>query len=234
MTQRLRSINGHEPRFQDRDPVAKPLGLIKVVCTEKNRPAFGFQLQNEFADALSDLRIQSRRRLVQKQHLRLMNKSACQCELLLHPFREAAGAFVAPLPQLEQAKIFLKMSGGIGDSIKLCKELQITERRQAFVEAGHFRRYPDDATDAVIVLTYLESVDYCFAGAWMNQTSQYPGRGRFSRPVGPQQPQDLTGVDIQAQPVHGQIGLELFGQVPAVNHTNVMASETKSATPDPR
>jgi hypothetical protein len=105
------------------------------VRTEKNRPAFGFELQNEFADSLRDLRIKSRRGFVKEQNLRLVNESARQREFLLHPFGKGSGTIVPPLPQIEQAKVFFNVFGGIGDSVEFGEKFEVAEGRQPLIKA---------------------------------------------------------------------------------------------------
>ena len=70
-----RRIEGDDvPLVHDRDSIAKDLGLIEVVRGQEDRGSAGLDASDELPEIAPRLRVQSRRRLVEKQDLRLVHE----------------------------------------------------------------------------------------------------------------------------------------------------------------
>ena len=76
-----------------RDPAAERLGIRKDVRAEEHGPALIAQLQDERADVAASQRVESGHRLVEKDHLGIVQQRLRDADALDHPLRE--------LPQLQ-------------------------------------------------------------------------------------------------------------------------------------
>ena len=85
----------------DRHAVAEPLGLFHVVRREENRAAGGLVGGDPLPELEAALRIQARRRLVEKQDLGVAGQRAGDGEPLPLAARELADARVALLLERE-------------------------------------------------------------------------------------------------------------------------------------
>ena len=93
--QARRRVHQQQRAAHDPDPVAEPLRLVEVVRADHDRAAGVAQGGDEVADRLGGRWIERARRLVEVQHLRLVEERAGDRHLLAHPLAEAADAPVA-------------------------------------------------------------------------------------------------------------------------------------------
>ncbi len=89
------------PFIDNRHAVAEPFGLFDVVRGQQNRALVALQVLDQLVNLQAHLRVEARRRLVQKQHLRIVHQRQRQRHPLLLPARQLRVIRVALLPELQ-------------------------------------------------------------------------------------------------------------------------------------
>src|SRR5262249_33482228 len=97
---RVGRVDRQQTGALDESDAIAPGRLVHVRRRDDDREPRGFQAAEEVPELAPRHRVDSRRRLVEKQHLRTMNERAAEGELLLHAAREGAGATVLELLDL--------------------------------------------------------------------------------------------------------------------------------------
>ena len=82
--------------------VAEPLGFFHVVRGQQDRPACLLEFPDEVPELPARLRIEARRRLVEKQQIRIADERAGERQPLLLPSGERADPGVALLVELDE------------------------------------------------------------------------------------------------------------------------------------
>ena len=94
---------GHDaPAVHDHEPVAELLGLVHVVGREHERDAVLLQPVEPLPEHVARLRVEPGRRLVEQQHLGLVDERTRDREAALHAARERIDPRVAPVAQLHE------------------------------------------------------------------------------------------------------------------------------------
>ena len=86
----------------DGHALAEPLRFVHVVRRQQNRPARALELFDQVPELAARLRIEPRRRLVEKQQLRVADERAREREPLLLPARKRADARAPLLLELHE------------------------------------------------------------------------------------------------------------------------------------
>src|SRR5208337_5165590 len=82
---RRRPLGDDLPVIDNRQPVAKPLGLIHVMRGKQHGAAVALKVSNNVPQLPPALRIEARGRLVQKENLRIAHQSSRNREALPLP-----------------------------------------------------------------------------------------------------------------------------------------------------
>ena len=90
------------PVVHDDEPVAQLLGLVHVVRREDERHALPLQAVEPLPDDVPRLRVEAGRRLVEQQHLRLVDERARDREAALHAARQRLDLVVRALGELDE------------------------------------------------------------------------------------------------------------------------------------
>ena len=133
-----RGVHAQQRAAHDPDPVAEPLGLVQVVGADHDAAAELAQRGHEVADRLGGRRIEAAGRLVQVDHLRLVQQRAGDGDLLAHPLAEAADPSVAVLEHADHAQVASTAARrrGAGQAVEAAVEGQVLPGGQLLVQAG--------------------------------------------------------------------------------------------------
>ncbi len=199
------ALGHHPPAVEDQDPVAHLLHLREQVGAEDDGDAV---LTGDPADQVEHLeltrRIQPQGRLVQKDHLRVVDQGPGDAEPLPHPPavrrnpRPAAipeadlveeppggGARIGRGPSEEPGVEGQPLLGGLGGGV-----------------AGALRQYAEAPPD-------LQRPGVRHAGdregarVGRQHRGEHPDHGRLARSVGTEEPHDAPGIDLEAQRLDG-------------------------------
>ena len=103
--QARRRVHLEQRAAHDPDSIAQPLRLVEVVRADHDRASGIAQGGDEVADQLGRRWVERAGRLVEVQHLGLVEQRAGDRDLLAHPLAEAADAAVADIGQPDDAEI---------------------------------------------------------------------------------------------------------------------------------
>ena len=93
-----RAFGHHQPVADDHNSVGQLLGLGQVVGRQQHGSPRRAQLADRVAHSARTVRVHCSGRLIQEQHLWIVDQRADQGDLLLHAFGIAVEAFLARLP----------------------------------------------------------------------------------------------------------------------------------------
>ncbi len=127
---------------QDGDPVCQALRLIQVVGAQHDAATGMLEADDELADRARRKWVQSGRRLVQENDLRLVQQRSRERDLLLHAARKAGDACGAQFVKIEQTQQLVDASSAsiVVEPIDAPEKVQITPGRHLIVQArcvGH-------------------------------------------------------------------------------------------------
>ena len=181
----------------DRDPVAHLLDLVDEVWLERKTVRLAALASlTRLDERLLDERVEARGRLVQDQQVGLVLEGDDEADLLL-----VALGVLAELAGRVQVQAFDQRAlvrsvdaapevGEVGD--RLAAGEPVVERELAGQVA-------DAAVDRHRVGRRLDVEDERAPGGRTDQVEQDPDRRRLARAVGPEIPEDLTGVDAEVE-----------------------------------
>src|SRR5262249_7337478 len=84
------------------EPIAQLLGLVHVVGREDERRAATLQSKEAIPDEVARLRIETGRRLVEQQEIRIVDERARDCEAPPHPAGERLDLGFCALLELDE------------------------------------------------------------------------------------------------------------------------------------
>ena len=163
------------------------------------------------------LRIQPRRRLVQKQQLRVPHQRAGHRQPLLLPAGKISHPRFCFLLQRHPGHHFFRLHAA---AIKAAKQRQRFPHAQFFRQPRFLQRDADPLADFIVVLAPAVAQHFDLAGRGVQQPLDDFDRRRFPRPVGPQQSKALPLLDGQIQPahrIHRRLGVVALRQILALN-----------------
>ena len=164
----------------------------------EDRLPVALRAAHELHEALLHDRVESHRRLVQDQQLRLVHERLHDPDLLAIPLRQAADA--RPEVQLEPRRELVDAASG--DTAAQVAEVakQLPSRLPAVNDevAG---QVADAGTQRGATEPWALAEHGHRSPARADQVEQDPDRGRLAGTVGPKETVDLAGLDLEIQPV---------------------------------
>ena len=138
-----------------------------------------------------------------------MHERRGQVEAALHAAGIALGHPVGGVLELDERQQLLRALLGLGrvEPEQTPVHDEQLAPRLAGVEACLLQRDPDPGADVVRVLGHVDTRDLRPAGCDRQQRRQHPHRGRFPRPVGAQEAEDLARFDHE---VHAADSFDRF------------------------
>ena len=148
-----RRVDPQQRAAHDPDPVAEALRLVEVVRADHDRAAGVAQRGDEVANRLGGRRVEGARRLVEVEHLGLVEERAGDGHLLAHALAEAADAPVALVGQADHAEVSVDRSPQVraAQPVQAPVVAQVLARRELVVEAGGLGQDAGDGADALRV-----------------------------------------------------------------------------------
>src|SRR5439155_22326684 len=204
----------------DPDPVAEALRLVEVVRADHDRASGVAETADEVADVLGRGWIERARRLVEVDDLRLVEQGARDGYLLAHPLAESRNPPVPHLRELHDAEVVVDRSpqGRAGQPVQPAVVAQVLAGRELVVQAGRLGQDAADGADAPRFGAKAHAVDPRGAGRRHHQTREHPNGGRLAGTIRPEQPEDLTVTDGEAQVLHRLERAEALAEALHLDH----------------
>src|SRR5262245_34148413 len=189
----------------DRDAIAQLVRLLEVLRREEDRRAAPVDPPDLLPHRQSAGRIETSRRLVEEQHLWLVDQRRGQVEPPLH----AAGVALDP------------PISGVGELAELEERLCPSRRRRSGhaeqatlqdqelapclprVEPSLLQRHSDLEAGSVRVGGHVDPGDRGRAGRDRHQGGQHADRRRLAGPVRTEEPEDLAPANVEVDPAYG-------------------------------
>ena len=192
----------HRAVIDDRHARAQLLELGKDVAADDDRLAQRPELTKQLAQLHARPRIQSGRRLVEQEHLRIVDQRVGQTQALLHAPRQRLDvrvSLVCQVDQVEQVADHPPPAGG-GNPIAAAEEVQVLPDLHVVVDAERIRHESRDAAHLVGVPRDRVAADLGLARVRLEQGREDAQGGRLSRAVRPDETEDLARLDREVDP----------------------------------
>ena len=204
--QRGRRALGHDPALVDHDqPIAELLGLIHVVGGEHQRRALLLQAEQPVPEDVARLRVEAGGRLVEQQDAGVVHERARDREAALHAAGQVVDLGLRALGQLGELE---QLVGALADVGARQAEVapvdeQVLADLELHVEVVGLRHDAELGADLGAVLVRVQVQDGQVAAGARRDRAHHPHRGRLAGAVGPEQPERLTGRDLEVDAVDG-------------------------------
>src|SRR5688572_9568424 len=188
---------------------------------QEDSHAFGLvQMLDVCPQLIAALRIESERRLVEKQDLRRMQQAARDLETPLHSTRKGLHVRVLPFPQLEQLEQQLNAfsADATRHVIQHAVQLHVLVGRQLAVEARVLKHYAERAPRFELIGDRVQPVEPHRPARRPLERGEHLDRRRLARAVRAEEREDLTLCDVERYTVNGFHLAECLDQVFDVNH----------------
>jgi hypothetical protein len=175
-------LHDDAPVVDDRDLVADLLHLVEQVRGEEHRPPLGDEPPNHGPELVDPGRIESVRRLVEDQKLRVGEQAAGDPESLAHPERVALHALVRSLrePRARQGSV----DAGVGLGLARRRDhREVLASGQVAVEAGLLDDRPDAGQGLGPVGGHRPAEQPHRPGTCAGQPEQHSDEGRLAGAV---------------------------------------------------
>ena len=185
------------PSIDDRDAGAELLELRKDVAADQDGLAERPEFPEEFAKLDPRPWVESRCRLVEEEHLRVVDEGVGQAEPLLHAARQSLDVGVALVGEVHEFEQVADdpLPGGRGQAVAASEEVEVLPDPHVVVDPEHVRHEPEDAPDLGGVPGQRPTADLGLARGRLEQGREHPERSRLASPVGPDQAEDLALLD---------------------------------------
>ena len=160
-------------------------------------------LADDLPQQQAGLRIESRRRFVEEQHLGVVHHGARNREALHHAAGKRAdhvGRAVGKFELFEQA-VRVALAGLVVLAEVGAVEGEDLARGQGEIEIGSLRDDADQALGLYLLLPDVELSDEDASAGGLRARGQNADGGRFARAVGTEQAEDLAGADFERDAV---------------------------------
>ena len=194
----------------DRDPVAERVGLEHVVGRQQDRLARVGERGDRRAELARAHGVEADRRLVEEEHLRVVEQPAGDVQALLHPARVTLGTLVLPALEPDELEQLVdpRLLDLRGHSVELGEVAQVVVAGKPFVDAA---LAAEDVADPLPHLPrVLDDVVAEHARASRRrdeQRDQHLDRRRLARAVRAEEAEELALLDLEAHAAHR---LDLF------------------------
>ncbi len=201
----------------DGHPLAEPVRLFHVVRGQHDRLAVAVQFAEQVPQGEPALRVEPRGRLVEEQHRRAVEDRPGDHQPLRHPAGQRVHRGLGPLGQLE---LFEQL---VGDLPRLLRahaeqpavEVQVLPDGELPVQCVLLR---NDAAQLLCQRRmggHIDPAEERPSRGRDHARGEHPGGGRLPGTVGPEQAEDLTGLDVEVELVdRGEVRFRIdLGQV---------------------
>ncbi len=203
------------PGGEDPDPVAHRLDLVEQVARQQDRhPA----LVHEPAEQVEDLddadRVDRGGRLVEDEHVRILDERVGDAEALEHAPRVRVHAVVGAVGQADLLEHLIDRGVGLGgrDAVELRRVAQVLAAGHVAVEPDAVGHVPHAPLDLERATGRIESDDTGRALGGFGQAEEHEDRRGLARAVLAEQPEDLAGVHLEVEVIDGDEVTVVLGQ----------------------
>src|SRR5208282_3352925 len=204
--QRLRSIQRHQlPVIHNRNPVTQPVRFVHVVRSDQDgQLALRLDVCQHLPHRHARHRIQPRRRLVQKKNLRTMHQPPRNLQPPPHPARERFGLRSPPLRQIDGLQqLFNRLLALLRrDVIQFGVNTQILFHRQIQIAGQGLRNHANRPPHRFRISRHIVPRHPRRPRRDRDQRRHHPDQRRLSRPIRPQQPENLALLHCKRNVVH--------------------------------
>src|SRR4051812_41602760 len=184
--------------IDDRHSIAEYFGFVHVVGGQHCRATRRLELVDQVPQLPPRLGIQSRRRFIEKEQVRIADDRAGEGQALLLAAGQLADASVALFIELDAGDHLIDLRAGL---VEAAKETQRLVDRELFTQLRVLQLYPKPLTETLFVVFpgHAEDRDFAFVGLEQPFADFY-GR-RLARAVRPKKAEALSGGDLEVQSV---------------------------------
>jgi hypothetical protein len=144
-------------------------------------------------------------RLVEQEHLGVVDERVGEAQPLLHAARQRLDVRIALAGEVDEVEQVADHPPPVRgrDAIAAPEEVEVLPDLHVVIDAERIRHEPEDAADLVGVPDHRVAADLGLAGARFQQRGQDPQRGRLPGAVGPHETEDLARLDREVDAGHG-------------------------------
>ena len=192
--QARRRVDLEQRSAHDPDPVAQPLGLVQVVRADDDRATLVAEGGDEVTDRLRRARVQRAGRLVEVEHLRLVDERARDRDLLAHALAEAPDTPIGGIGHVDDAQVAVDglPKRPAPQAVQASVVGQVLAGGELVVQSRRLGQDAGDGPDALRVDPQLVPVDPRAAAARRDQAGEHADGRRLARPVRTEDAEDLT------------------------------------------
>ena len=221
---------GRGPVGDDRSAVdddragADRLDLFKDVRAEDDGLLLAHPL-DELADLVLLVRVEAVRRLIEHEHLGIVEDRLGKAGPVAVALREGVHRLMEHVAEEAQADGLLDggVARGAAQPAHLGGEAEEAGDRHVAVARGALGQVADELLGGDGVLGEVMATDRHPAGGRREEPGDHPHRGGFARAVGPEEPKDLAALDAERDVVDGLLGAELLHQILDCDHDRNVA-----------
>ena len=216
---RRRALGDDPGLVHDHQPVAQLLGLVHVVGGEDQRHTLLFEPEQSIPQHVPRLRVETGGRLVEQQHLRLVDQAAGDGEPALHAAGQRVDLGVAPVAELHEVEQLLGPlpDNRLGQPEVAPVDQQVFPDGQLHVQRVLLRDHAEPAPDPGAVGGRIQTEDPQRAGGDRGDAADHPHRAALAGPVGTEEPERLAVPHLDVDPVHRGEVTEALGQAAGVH-----------------
>jgi hypothetical protein len=166
------------------------------------------------------LGIETRRRLVENQHVGVVNQRLCEANALLVALGQLRAEPVRHLgdPRPIHDRLHPMPAVGSRDALDLSDEVQVFDDGHVGVEGRRFRQVTGSTLRFDRLVEHVEAGDDGLAGCGRHVPRQDPHRRGLAGAIGPEESQDLASLHAEADVVHGGYRAVPFAEVLNLDH----------------
>ena len=208
----------------DDDAIAEALCLLHVVRRVEQRLAAPAQLLEVVEDGVSALRIDADRRLVEEQHVGIMDERGRDVQAPLHAAAERARLVPGAIDQADEVQrgVDALVEQRARQAVERTEEAQVRCGAEVLVDR-EFLRHDADATLGVeAVFAQLDAIGACadehLAAVGADQSAEHRDRRRLAGTVWAEQADDLARADGDREVGDDGAVAVRFGQASGFEH----------------
>src|SRR5438105_674784 len=209
-----RPLGDHLAVVDDRHAVAERLRFVHVMRRQQNRPTLLAEVREQGPELPARLRIEARRRFVEKQQVGVAGQRAGDRETLLLAARQLPYPAAALRFQLHDPQQLVERAAAM---IERPEQAQRLFDRQLVPQLRLLQLDAEALPQLAMVLLPREAEDLDLAGVRFEQPLENFDRRRLSGTIRPEQAEALTAVDDERQSVDGDDIIVPFGQIDTTN-----------------
>src|SRR5437773_2401452 len=222
-----RSLGHDVAMVDDAKPIGEPVGFLHVLGRQEDCHALLVETADVLPHSCPVLRIESRRRLVEEQHLRMRNEGHREIEALPHPARVRPGAAVRGVLQvnrLQQLRNSL-LSFPLREMVQRALEAQVLSARELVIDSDLLGRIPNDLAYGGGILVHVDTVHDRGSGRLLDERRDHFDRRRLARAVRAEESKDFPAANREGNSIdRTDVRIEDLGEILDLNDRIALGS----------